>query len=102
MGRRGWSADQIDEAVQHGTRIDAVNKETGGPATRYVNPNTGASVVIDNTTGEVIQVGEPSFIHNPNTGDVPGAVMRPPPIEPSVPTPLDPVVDPIIPIDPLL
>jgi hypothetical protein len=79
MLRRGWTPDAIDDAVRNGSRIDATNKKTGAPATRYVNPKSGASVVIDNTTDEIIQVGEPNFVHSPGSGDVPGAVMRPPP-----------------------
>jgi hypothetical protein len=127
MARRGWAAEQIDEAVQRGNRIDAKNRKTGGPATRYVNPDTGKSVVIDNTTDEVIQVGQEGFRHGPESGDVPGAVMRAPPstenptgstslpastthdaspaapVEPAAPIepmPIEPV-EPIIPIEPL-
>jgi hypothetical protein len=76
---RGWTAEQIDEAVKARNRIDAINKKTGGPATRYVNPSTGQSVVIDNTTNEVIQVDRVDFEHGPESGDVPGGVMRAPP-----------------------
>jgi Colicin E5 ribonuclease domain len=65
MGPRGWTGEQIDEAVQNGSRIDAINKGTGGPATRYVNPNTWLSVVIDNMTNEVLHVGEPGFEYGP-------------------------------------
>jgi RHS repeat-associated protein len=79
MATRGWTPEQIDEAARSGNRIDAINKATGAPATRYVNPTTQQSVVIDNTTNEVIQVGGPDFSHGPESGDVPGAQMRPPP-----------------------
>ena len=61
MEKRGWTVEQIDKAVKLGNRIDAKNKENGGRATRYVNPDTGKSVVIDNTTNEVIHVGEERF-----------------------------------------
>lgn len=63
MGTRGWTPDLIDEAVQQGRAFPAVNKLGGAntPATRYVHPGTGQSVVIDNATGQVIQVGGPLF-----------------------------------------
>ena len=63
MGTRGWTPDLIDEAVLHGRAYPAVNKLGGAnmPATRYVHPRTGQSVVIDNATGEVIHVGGPGF-----------------------------------------
>lgn len=63
MGTRGWTPDLIDEAVQQGRAFPAVNKLGGAntPATRYVHPGTGQSVVIDNATGQVIQVGGPGF-----------------------------------------
>ena len=128
MARRGWTAQQIDEAVRRGNRIDAINKKTGGPATRYVNPQSGQSVVVDNTTNDVIHVGEEDFEYSPDSGDVPGALMRsPPPAESSTgetslapaatpgttrvapveaATPVEPIVPiepvaPIIPIEPL-
>ena len=128
MARRGWTAQQIDEAVQRGNRIDAINKKTGGPAIRYVNPQSGQSVVIDKTANEVIHVGEEDFEYSPDSGDVPGAVMRSPlpaesstgdtslapaatpgstrvaPVEPAAPVePIAPIepVEPMIPIEPL-
>lgn len=63
MATRGWTDDLIDEAVTNGRSFPAVNKLGGAnsPATRYVSPTTGQSVVIDNATGEVIQVGGPGF-----------------------------------------
>jgi RHS repeat-associated protein len=82
---RGWTAAQIDEAVRRGPRIDAINKQTGTPAMRYVHPITGQSVVIDSVTNQVIQVGGPNFEFGPESGDVPGAQMRPAPAEPVAP-----------------
>lgn len=32
-----------------------------GPATRYVHPKTGKSVVVDNRTGEIFHVGGKGF-----------------------------------------
>ncbi|WP_188312004.1 colicin E5-related ribonuclease [Salinarimonas soli] len=61
MLKRGWTAAQIEEAVAHGRRHAARNAATGGPATRYIHPTTGRSVVIDDATGEVIHVGGDGF-----------------------------------------
>jgi RHS repeat-associated protein len=71
LGKRGWTTDAIDEAVQSGKQVRAVNKATGNPATRYIHPNTGQSVVIDDVTGQVIHVGGPGFKYGPGGGDVP-------------------------------
>jgi hypothetical protein len=67
MQTRGWTPDLIDEAVTSGNKFPAVNKLGGAntPATRYVSPTTGQSAVIDNATGEIIQVGGPGFKYGP-------------------------------------
>lgn len=51
LGNRGWTTEAIDEAVQSGQQVRAVNKATGNPATRYMHPTTGQSLVIDDVTG---------------------------------------------------
>ena len=63
MQTRGWTPELIDEAVISGEKFPALNKLGGAntPATRYVSPTTGQSVVIDNATGEIVQVGGPGF-----------------------------------------
>lgn len=71
MEQRGWTSEEIQEAFDNGEQVNAVNKATGGAATRYINPVTGQSVVIDNATGEVIHVGGPGFRYGPGSGDVP-------------------------------
>jgi hypothetical protein len=71
MEQRGWTSEQIQDAFDKGEPVNAVNKATGGAATRYINPDTGQSVVIDNATGQVIQVGGPGFRFGPGSGDVP-------------------------------
>jgi hypothetical protein len=58
MAARGWTERQIVEALQT-QGIPADGKR--GPATRYVHPSTGRSVVIDNATGEVFHVGGDGF-----------------------------------------
>lgn len=59
------------EAMHSGRRVRAINQANGNPATRYVHPRTGQSVVVDNVTGEVIHVGGPGFGYGPQSGDVP-------------------------------
>lgn len=62
MAKRGWSRDQIDEAVRSGRRYHADNKlNPGNGATRYEHPGTGRSAVLDNKTGQFIHVGGDSF-----------------------------------------
>ena len=64
MQKRGWTNRQIDEAISSGRQYPAPNKlnPTNG-ATRYVHPQTGRSVVVDNVTGEVIHVGGDGFVY---------------------------------------
>ena len=71
MRARGWTPEQIQEAFANGQQVPAVKKATGGPATRYINPTTGQSVVIDDATGQIIHVGGPGFRYGPGSGDVP-------------------------------
>jgi hypothetical protein len=62
MASRGWTREQIDEAVDHGRRFSAPNNvNPAHGATRYVNPATGRSIVLDNVTREVIHVGGDGF-----------------------------------------
>jgi RHS repeat-associated protein len=71
MEARGWTQESIQEAIKSGDQVQAVNKATGNPATRYVNPTTGQSVVVDEVTKEVIHVGGPGFKYGPGSGDLP-------------------------------
>ena len=62
MKERGWRDAQIDEAINGGQSFPAPSKiNPANGATRFVNPTTGQSVVVDNVTGEVIHVGGPGF-----------------------------------------
>jgi hypothetical protein len=64
MQHRGWTPEQITEAMQHGQSLPAVNMvNPGNPATRYVHPTTGRSVVVDDATKEVIHVGGDGFVY---------------------------------------
>ncbi len=71
MGPRGWTEDAIQEAMSSGKQVNALNKADGNPATQYIHPKTGQSVVVDDVTGEVIHVGGPGFKYGPGSGDVP-------------------------------
>src|SRR5262249_32612195 len=58
MLRRGWTPEQITEAIAAGQKVPAVNLvNPGNAATRHVHPTTGRSVVVDDVTREVIHVG---------------------------------------------
>ncbi|MEE1611404.1 RHS repeat-associated core domain-containing protein [Microvirga sp. CF3016] len=62
MDARGWTTDKIDDAIRSGKQYEAPNNiNPANGATRFENPNTGQSVVIDNVTREVIHVGGPGF-----------------------------------------
>ena len=62
MAKRGWTPDQITEAMQGRQTFPATNLvNNGNSATRYVHPTTGRSVVIDDVTKEVIHVGGDGF-----------------------------------------
>lgn len=62
LARRGWTRQQITEAIQSGEKFAAENLvNKGNAATRYVSPQTRQSVVIDNVTNEVLHVGGPGF-----------------------------------------
>lgn len=64
MRQRGWTADQITEAIPLGPRFAASNHiNPANTATRYVHPTTGRSVVLDDSTGEVIHVGGDGYVY---------------------------------------
>ncbi len=71
LGERGWTTAAVAEAKATGQQIKAINKANGNAATRYVHPQSGQSVVIDDVTGEVIHVGGPGFKYGPGSGDLP-------------------------------
>jgi len=63
MAGRGWTDAQITGAITSGVRVATANRETDRPATRYVHPETGRSVVIEDQSGEIIHVGGDGFIY---------------------------------------
>lgn len=66
MARRGWTPQMVDDSLTTGQSFPAVNKLGGAntPATRYVDPATGQSIVVDNATGEIVHVGGPGFLYD--------------------------------------
>jgi len=69
MAKRGWTSEQITEAVQMGDKFTAENLvNRGNAATRYVHPETGRSIVVDDVTDEVIHVGGNYFRYWPEHG----------------------------------
>jgi Colicin E5 ribonuclease domain len=64
MQQRGWTPQQITEAIQNGQQFPAANNvNPANTATRYVHPSTGRSVVTDDVTEEVIHVGGDGFVY---------------------------------------
>lgn len=62
MNQRGWKPNQVTEAIQKGKQFPAENLvNKGNPATRYVHPETGRSIVQDNVTKEIIHFGGDGF-----------------------------------------
>ncbi|KAB2927752.1 MAG: DUF4157 domain-containing protein [Leptonema illini] len=63
MSKRGWTIDQIAEALESKESYPAVNNlRPGNSATRYVHPETGRSIVIDEITREILQVGGDGYL----------------------------------------
>ncbi len=63
MAKRGWTESEITEAILSGEPYPATNLvNKANLAIRYVNPTTGRSVVLDNVTKEVLQVGGNGFV----------------------------------------
>lgn len=63
MAQRGWTWRQIEEAKAEGHGYPVINRETNASATRYIHPGTGRSVIIDDTTGDVIHVGGDGYVY---------------------------------------
>ena len=64
MQQRDWTPDRITEAIQGGQTFPPVNNvHPANAATRHVHPTTGRSVVIDDTTREVIHLGGDGYVY---------------------------------------
>lgn len=56
----------VDDALTTGKSFPAANKLGGAntPATRYVDPGSGKSIVVDDASGEIVHVGDVGFGYN--------------------------------------
>lgn len=62
MDARGWTPQQVTEAIKTGQKAAAENLvNPGNPAIRYIHQGTGQSVVHDTVTKEIIHFGGPGF-----------------------------------------
>jgi hypothetical protein len=62
MKSRGWTPEKISEALKSRKTFPAPNKiNPANPATRYVHPETGQSIIRDDVTGEIFHIGGPGF-----------------------------------------
>ena len=64
MKKRGWTGQEINDAIEKGEQTPSKNLRNGNSATVYTNRQTGKPVVVDDVTGEVIQVGERGFTYD--------------------------------------
>jgi RHS repeat-associated protein len=66
MGQRGWTPQDIERAIRYGQQNAATDRTAGfTAATRYTDPVTGKYIVVNNTTGKVIQVSRSDFYKTP-------------------------------------
>ena len=63
-----WMAEKINRAFDGGREFNTSNFKNGNPATRYVDPQTGDWIVVDDVTGDIIQFGN----QNMTPTDLPG------------------------------
>ena len=52
-----WTPEKINRAFDGGQKFDTSNFKNSNPATRYVDPQTGDWIVVDDVTGDIIQFG---------------------------------------------
>ncbi|MGH9407351.1 MAG: RHS repeat-associated core domain-containing protein, partial [Terriglobia bacterium] len=66
MATRGWTRQDILDVFEKGEQTQVVDRTAGGaPATQYLDPETGQFIVVNDKTGNVIQVSGPGFRPNP-------------------------------------
>lgn len=64
MEERGWTEVQIEEAIARGRQFSTDNYvNNDNAAIRYIHPETGRSIVIDEATRELIHVGREDFLY---------------------------------------
>ena len=57
-----WTLEKIDRAFDSGQEFGTSNFKNDNPATRYVDPQTGDWVVVDDIIGDIIQFGNRNMI----------------------------------------
>jgi hypothetical protein len=64
MGPRGWTLNDVIETLNSPEKYQAMDYRTTPyqPATRYVNPSTGKFIVVNDETGELVQVSGEDFV----------------------------------------
>jgi hypothetical protein len=67
-----WTQDKINRAFDGGQEFNTSNFKNGNPATRYVDPQTGDWIVVDDVTGDIIQFGNKNMIPT----DLPSGLPR--------------------------
>lgn len=64
MEKRGWTEAEITEALTRGRQFSTDNcVNYDNAAIRYMHPETGRSIVIDDSTRELIHVGREEFLY---------------------------------------
>ncbi len=64
MRQRGWTKEEITEAIKNGESFSAANNvNAANGVTRFVHPSSGKSVVIDNVTKELLHIGKAGFLY---------------------------------------
>lgn len=68
METRGWTEDEIHEAIASGEQIQAIKQGGRQSSDPLHQSKTGQSVVVDDSTKVVIHVGGPGFKYGPGSG----------------------------------
>jgi len=70
MAKRNWTEEDILRTKASSEKTPAINKANGNPATRYTDAVTGRSMVVDDVTGAIVQLGDTGFLFGKGSGDV--------------------------------
>lgn len=67
MVKRGWTQAEVEKVVAEGAQSEVVDRTTGfTPATQYLDTASGRFVVVNNATGNIVQVSGADFLPNPS------------------------------------
>ena len=62
--KRGWTPDQINEAIGNGESFPTINNvHPENTATLYIYPDTGRSVVVDDMLNIILHLGGDGFLY---------------------------------------